>query len=745
MPILNTFTLLVNGLTLALALGFLLIVLWQDSRNELNQFFAIFLILVTLWNAGALLLQVAALVAPDSPLVAPAIGLLELGFTGSSIAVYALTTVLVKIYNRRFRLLVFASIGLILAYRVLLILSNAPAPFTVSADGSIDYQAQPFVAVFYMIYDTITVFLVWRYKRKIRSRGLMIGIALFVVAQSLGFLNPELNAFSLSIIAGSIAALIISFSVLRQEIIVPLAERVSQVESMYRVSLAITSQLSAEAVLDEIATQAASWLTADAACIFLRDDDGLLLAAAYNLPPLVLHQRLAVGQGMAGLVALTRKPIFLENYDRDWHGEPDLPLAHETFGAVIGTPLTFGDDVIGILMVIAGRQSRTFQRDDARLLELLGSQAAVAISHSRLFAEQRQLTTAVEAARSQLETLLVSTENPVVAISRDFRIIFANPSAISLFGLDPTANQTAAILPVTAFPPDFMQMFRDVRRKRVHIYEVSLDDKIYLCHLARLGGARLTGWVAVLNDVTQLKELDRIKSEMVRMTSHDLKNPLQAAFANLDLLRDDLGKDVNAEVAESVDNIEKQLERMNRIISGILDLERVRAGAIMTESCSPVRIVKNTLDELRQNALDRQITIETEIGDDLPSFTGNHEQFQRALINLVENAIKFTPAGGRVTLSVYRDDKVLLFSVADTGVGISEEMHHKVFDRFFRGNQKGVEHVTGSGLGLSLVKAVVENHHGRLWLESEVGVGTTFFISLPLAVQIDAAPREQKV
>ncbi len=116
----------------------------------------------------------------------------------------------------------------------------------------------------------------------------------------------------------------------------------------------------------------------------------------------------------------------------------------------------------------------------------------------------------------------------------------------------------------------------------------------------------------------------------------------------------------------------------------------------------------------------------------LPEFACDVEQFERAIINLVENAIKFTPPGGIVTVRARRDGQGLVFEVEDSGVGIEKDNQARVFDRFYRANQKGVKHVTGSGLGLSLVKAVVENHHGKVWLESEPSAGTTFFVSIPI-------------
>ena len=226
MSFFNSITLLFNGITLALSLSFLLIILWQDTRQELNQFFAIFLFLVMSWNAGSLLVQTASIIDADLSFIRLAISLMELGFTGSSIAIYTLTAVLVRIHTRRFRWLAFIGLALVLLYQLFLIASGAPIRFERFDAGTFTYQPQTISAIFYLIFDTTTFYLVWRYRRKIRSRSLVTGIILFVVGQSLGLMNPELRALSISINLSSFAALMISFAILRQEIITPLAERV---------------------------------------------------------------------------------------------------------------------------------------------------------------------------------------------------------------------------------------------------------------------------------------------------------------------------------------------------------------------------------------------------------------------------------------------------------------------------------------------------------------------------------------
>jgi signal transduction histidine kinase len=724
---LTSFTLLLNGLTLALSLSFLLITLWQDTRKELSQFFAIFLFMVTLWNGGSMLFQASSFVDRTPALNSIAIGVMEFGFAGSSAAIYVLTAIIIGTHTRKFRIVSFTCLLVILTYQLILIVTNSPARAGNPVTRIFEYQLQPLSGLFYLIFDSTAFYLAWKHRRKIRSRTLLLGILGFVSGQTFSLLNPELQTLTISINISSISALIISFAILRQEIITPLAERIRQIEAMHQVSLAITSHISLNTVLNEIASQAVGWLDADGSGIFLNRGSDLELATVFNLPKQFVSIRIPIGKGMTGSVAHSRQSIAVENYRRDWKGDTDLPLARETFGSTVCVPLIYGGNAIGVLLVIASQQGRLFNRDDVYLLELLGSQAAVAIAHSQLFADQQALTHEVDTAKSQLETVLTSTQSPVIAINRNFQFIFTNPAAKELFSS--TTNQ----IPKYMLPPDYRQTIKELKQKRTYTYEVTHNSTTYQCHIACLGHPRTEGWVAVLNDITQLKELDRLKSEMVRMTSHDLKNPLQAAMANLDLLSDDLENTQNTETKTSLAAINKQLERMNRIISGILDLERVKSGIPTAEVCRADKTIENTINELRDLADEKNITITSQIEENLPNFLGNNEHFERALINLVENAIKFTPASpsSRVIIKAYKTDNEIIFEVQDNGIGIPKTLHNQIFERFFRGRQKGADHISGSGLGLSLAKTIIENHNGRIWLTSQEGKGTTFYIAIP--------------
>jgi len=728
--------LLVNGLTLALALGFMIILLWHNLHNPLYQYFSIFLFFFVFWSVGAALLQVAQLVVTDTPFALIGAVILETGFTGSSVGLYVFTVALLGSLNKRFRSIAFTAFGMIVAYRALLIIIGQPTNLDV--DAILEERFDGLFVAFHALVSLVTLFLIWRYRRKVRSRAIVTGIAIFVVAQFISLINPQLVQVSIASSAASVGALVLCFAFVQQEIIVPLANRVSQVESIHEVSLAISSQMELNTVLNEIARQATGWLEADAACITLveqvnvfDDKPTLRLVASKELPQQFVEDYVLPSGGIVEKAAISSESVYVENYSLDWQGADDFPFASEMFGSVIAVPLIYAQRVSGVLMVICGRQGRVLGAEDVHLLELLGAQAAVVIAHSRSFEEQAVLIKEVEAAHEQLRTVLTSTDNPVVALDRRLQLVFANPAA---FDLLPEGDSISIVdvLPKSVFPTDFREVVRHIRKGREYRYEILLEDKVYLCHLSGLGDSRIEGWVAVLNDITELKELDRMKSEMVRMASHDLKNPLMGAVAHLDLLRDELDEQKVLVGVATMRIIEYQLERMNRIISGILDVERANSLRIVNEKCNVKLLVDEVVDELGLFIEDKGVNVVVDIPADMPEIMCDKENLHRAFVNLIENAVKFTLGDGEVHICGMVEGDFVRVTIRDNGVGIPEDIQPHVFERFFRGQQRGIEHVTGSGLGLSFVKRIIEVHNGTIELESKQDEGTQFSVLLPV-------------
>lgn len=739
----NTVTLVINGLTIALALFMLILILWQDSRNVINLFFSLLMIMLVIWSVGALLGRIAAYVGDTvSPLIEWAVHLLEIGFTGSSIGLYLFAVTVSGGHGRLFLRVTSLALVILLAYQSLVGLSMQPPALEVHPDGSLRYTFNSLSLLVYASLVTATMIVAWQRRRKVKHPVILLGIYGFSVGMILELISPELRSKSIGLDISAVSSLALSFAMVYVQIMQPLWGRATQLKAVRDVGLSITSRVQLEEVLNTIAGQAVQVLQADGAAIFLNQGGVLELAAVHNMPDAFLGQRLALGEGLAGRVASVRQSIRVENYSRDWSGRADMPYARESFGSVIAAPLIFGGEVMGVLEVIEGQLGKRFDTEDVRLLDLLGPQAAVAITNSRLFESQRALTGELEAAKNQLETVLTSTENPVVALNRRLEVVFANPAAVELAGCGPlTGRSIRDVLPPGTLPPDEKLALRDLYRRRVYIFELVANERTYLCHVGLLGRPRPQGYVAVLNDISQLKELDRLKNQMIRMTSHDLKNPLAAAMFHVELLQDQ-GDALSDEMRADIATIWTQLQRMNRIISGILDLERIQSGTLNYEECIITQIIQAAVHELQDQAAQKNVELRIESQDGLPTLTGNRQHLTQAINNLIENAIKFTRGAGTVTIRAEQVNGEVIVHVVDNGIGIPAEAQPRIFERFFRAHHPGVEPIQGSGIGLSLVKAVVDAHKGRIWIESEVNRGTTVHLALPVRQKMMAEARE---
>ena len=712
---------ILNNLALCVTIAFLVLLLWYDARQPAIQSFGFFLLGYLIWNFGSLLSQINLYLSGSSGLINVAALLTEVGFVGAVVGIYNFVTVSAGISRLQLRYIAIISVFIIFSYRLYLIVAG------VIPRVGIRDQTFPYIFAIYALFSVASLYTIWLYRGKINSRGLFIGTIVFIISQGFQFANVGFSSQLLLTGWSSTAVLALGLSMLRREIIVPFSERNYQIETLQEVSVAISSQISIETLLNEIARQAIDWLDADGIALFLHREsmpNVLRIATVYNLPKQLIGMEVELGQGVAGNAGLTKQTILLENYQRDWTGGEDFPLAKQTLGSVVAVPLTFAANVIGVLMVVAGRHSRRFGTHDAFLLELLAAQAAVAISHSHLFDQ-------IVEAREQLEAVLSSTENPVIAVDQQRHIIFANLAARSLFrsqGVDFSGGSSWM-----SFLENWEKWWLSQSKQVTGSYEAQIGDRFFLCHVGVLGGRKVEGWVIIFNDITELKELDRLKSEMVRMASHDLKNPLMGAMAHLDLLREDLNSDEQVQLSESVNTIERQLVRMDRIIRGVLDVERLKDVVKRDEQINVNQMINSAVSELNEFILEHQAQVQVDVEEDL-RFWGNSDQFERALINLIENAIKFTLQDGQIIIAAKKDpdEHFITILVKDNGVGIPKALQSRIFDRFFRGEQDGVKHVTGSGLGLNLVKSIVEQHQGEIWLESEENRGTTFWIRVPM-------------
>lgn len=233
-----------------------------------------------------------------------------------------------------------------------------------------------------------------------------------------------------------------------------------------------------------------------------------------------------------------------------------------------------------------------------------------------------------------------------------------------------------------------------------------------------------------------LEETSKKKTEFISAVSHELRTPLTSIKGYAAILMTGKIGEIPDAVKERLAKINGHSDNLVKLINDLLDISRIESGRVeMTTMIHPLKpVIENVADLLTPQLREKNVTLKQNIPEETPSAEIDKSQFERVFINLISNAIKFTPSGGTITVSLHTnwDKQEILFDIADTGIGINKENLSKIFDEFFRVDNEINMNVKGTGLGLSLAKNIIEAHYGRMWVTSEVGTGTTFHFTLPL-------------
>jgi signal transduction histidine kinase len=230
------------------------------------------------------------------------------------------------------------------------------------------------------------------------------------------------------------------------------------------------------------------------------------------------------------------------------------------------------------------------------------------------------------------------------------------------------------------------------------------------------------------------------KSRFLANMSHELRTPLNAIIGFADVLSQRMFGDLNEKQAEYVKDIVGSGRHLLALINDILDLSKVESGRMTLDPAtfSLREALANGLIMVRERAAAHRIVLTLDIAPEVDLITADERKVRQVLFNLLANAVKFTPDGGRITVTAARDDREVRIAVADTGLGIALEDQARIFEEFTQ-TKDGRQSDEGTGLGLTLAKGLVELHGGRIWVESQVGKGTTFTVALPLLVERPAS------
>lgn len=506
-----------------------------------------------------------------------------------------------------------------------------------------------------------------------------------------------------------------------------LEQRLHELNTLVQIGKRITSGLDLPTVLTRVVEAAVELAQAEEGTLLLVDEitGGLYSYAATGaIKQIDVSFRLPVSDSLAGQVVQTGQPLVITGEDLQ------KIKTHYYFRDVAYVPLAFQGQVIGVLGVSNREKSADFNPNTLQLLSVLADFAAIAIENARLY-------DAVARERNTLNAILRDTEDAIIVVDTHDAILLANPVACQIFGIDPATAQGRPLTEAIAHPQVRDLFAREMRGGRSRGSEITLDDgdRVLSAWLTAIDNV---GRVLITQDITHLKKLDRAKTDLVTTVSHDLRSPLTAILGYVELLN--RTGPLNEAQRQFVERIVFSVQSITALINDLLELGKIEAG--FDRDAEPVAmdlIVRYAIEGLRHQWESKHHDLRVIMPDALPPVPGNPLRLRQLVNNLLENAIKYTPDSGRIRLSLGTSSQFVLLTVSDSGIGIPPHDQPYVFDKFYRADD-AIEQFSGTGLGLAIVKGIVDQHKGRIWLDSQPGQGSTFTVMLPAQASEQPAP-----
>ena len=244
---------------------------------------------------------------------------------------------------------------------------------------------------------------------------------------------------------------------------------------------------------------------------------------------------------------------------------------------------------------------------------------------------------------------------------------------------------------------------------------------------------RNLGTITVAHDISTLKKMDQLKSDFVSMVAHEIKGPINSVLMQIKVILDGLAGQITEKQEEILARVTDRLNALSALSVELLDLARIESGLIIQEKdkLDTAKIIEDQVAFHQARAMLKKINLEMNLPPDLDSILANKGSIEEVLSNLISNAIKYTPEGGRVTVSAMIKNGHVCITIKDTGFGIHEKDMGRIFERFYRVKNKNTRFITGTGLGLAIVKSIVEAHNGMIKVESKPDEGSTFRVYIP--------------
>ena len=424
--------------------------------------------------------------------------------------------------------------------------------------------------------------------------------------------------------------------------------------------------------------------------------------------------RLPITDSLAGSVIRSGQAILIDE------STPQKIKTSYLVRSLLYVPLQLQGRVLGVLGVDNRHSHLPLTQRHVTLINTLASYAVIALENARLYAD-------VTAERNKLETILQGIQDGVMVVDQEQRLGMVNPAAQEALGIPEAGKVVGKPFKDVVKREELVELVGAREGSLSNRVEISPDqERVYNAQITQVVGV---GQVVTLHDITYLKKLDQIKTDFVQTVSHDLRSPLTAILGYVELI--ERAGPVTEMQRDFIHRIQASVHNITHLVDDLLDLGRIESGFdARKEAVRLDQIIHYSAEGLKKLIMAKSQHLQINIPEDFPAIQANAVQMRQMADHLLDNAIKYTPADGVIQVTGVVEQNQVIIQFCDSGIGIPTMDLPYIFEKFYRASNANNE-MSGTGLGLAIVKSIVDNHGGRIWVESTVGKGSNFTIVLP--------------
>lgn len=342
--------------------------------------------------------------------------------------------------------------------------------------------------------------------------------------------------------------------------------------------------------------------------------------------------------------------------------------------------------------------------------------------------------------RSRLQTILSTMTDGVIVTDKDGKVVLSNPAAERFFGFhreDSLGRSLIQIIPEYEIDQLLKKTIAGEKQESAQ-FEFRQSKQFFRIYAHPLVADRLTGVLLLFQDFTEVHNLQAVRRDFIANVSHEFKTPLAAIKAIVETLEDG-AIDNKEDALDFLVKINEEVDAMIKMVNSLIELSRIEMGKadLNIELLNLNTIIREAITRLSPIAERRHISVTSEPALGLPLVPADKQMINEVVTNIIQNAIKFTPEGGKIKARTWIQDEMAMVNISDNGIGIGQEDLPHIFERFYKADKS--RNTEGTGLGLAIARHIVQVHGGKIWVESEIGKGTTFTFTLP------ASPPPQKI